>query len=129
MIRAFDCRERASQIQFLAWRNCDFRFFHPLSEEAASNLPMIPPQLPIVSLKTLVFFCRRWEPQQPPRSIVLIKGDAQSQCVVELLSRSFHRPRRRKTKRDRQEERENNEKASLNCIGGKWIGFRSRAEF
>src|SRR6266516_3620196 len=49
MIRAFDCRERASQIQFLAWRNCDFRFFHPLSEEAASNLPMIPPQLPIVS--------------------------------------------------------------------------------
>src|SRR5213594_1241321 len=59
---------------------------------------MIPPQLPIVSLKTLVFFCRRWEPQQPPRSIVLIKGDAQSQCVVELLSRSFHRPRRKNKK-------------------------------
>ena len=88
---------------------------------------MIPPQLPIVSPDPRLF-CRRWEPQQPPRSIVLIKGDAQSQCVVELLSRSFHRPRR-KTKRDRQEERENNEKASLNGIGGKWIGFRSRAEF
>src|SRR5438552_8253813 len=98
MIRAFDCRERASQIQFLAWPNYDFRFFHPLSEEAASNLPMIPPQLPIVSPDPRLFLPSLGTTTAPAFDCTNKKGDAQSQCVVELLSRSFHRPRRKNKK-------------------------------
>jgi hypothetical protein len=52
-------------------------------------------------------------------------GETQSRCVGELLAgASIPHPSQKQ-----QTRREIYEKASLNCIGGKWTGFCSCAEF
>ena len=68
----------------------------------------------------LAFFGNR----ETVRIRLYYRGGARILGVEEVLSKSFH-----PLQNNKQEREKLYEKASLNCIGGKWIGFRSRAAF
>ncbi len=52
------------------------------------------------------------------------RGEAHIPGVEEILSREFSSLAKQQNKKGKLYE-----KASLNCVGGNWIGFRSRAAF